>query len=170
MPIDADGFRQIFASLPTTVAVVTTIDGAGTPRGLTTNTVTAVSKEPPLLLVCLDEGSQTLRAVRESGVFVVNFLADSERELSQVFAGKGQDKFGRVRHVPSAAAGGAPVLAAHAIAHAECVVQREIGVGDHTILIGRLEAGAVHDRVPLMYHRRAYSSWPTVDRLSVPTA
>ncbi|WP_171168715.1 flavin reductase family protein [Streptomyces sp. I05A-00742] len=165
MPIDADGFREIFASLPTTVAVVTAVGLDGIPRGMTTNTVTALSRNPPLLLVCMDEASQTLPAVRESGFFAVNFLADSGDGISQTFAGKAPDKFARFDHLPARQAGGAPVFTADVVAHAECSVHAEIPAGDHSIVIGAIRAGAARDRAPLMYHRRSYSSWPPAQQL-----
>ncbi|MDT0446655.1 flavin reductase family protein [Streptomyces johnsoniae] len=160
MQIDTDGFRSIFGALPTAVAVVTAIDGEGNPRGLTTNTVTALSVEPPMLLVCLDEESTTLPAVHDAGHFVVNFLADSGGGISQTFAGKADDKFAGLRQRPAARAAGAPVLADDIVAHAECEVHSTIRAGDHTIVVGLVRDGAVYDRTPLMYHRRQYFTWP----------
>ena len=64
------------SAFPTGVAVVTTLDAEGGPRGLTTNALCAVSAEPPLLLVCVDRESRTLPALLHSGRFVVNFLVD----------------------------------------------------------------------------------------------
>ncbi|MEV1010936.1 flavin reductase family protein [Streptomyces sp. NPDC049881] len=159
MPIETGSFRSIFGTLPTPVAVITAVDGEGNQRGLTTNTVTALSMEPPMLLVCLDESSTTLPAILDSRFFVVNFLADSGAGISQTFAGKADDKFAGLTQRPAARAGGAPVLADDVVAHAECEVHSTLRAGDHTIVIGTVRDGAVHDRAPLMYHRRQYFRW-----------
>ncbi|RKN36699.1 flavin reductase family protein [Streptomyces hoynatensis] len=152
-------FRGIFASLPTAVAVVTTRDAAGRPTGITTNTVTAVSHEPPLLSVCLDQDSATLAAIRDHGAFAVNFLAETGEGISRVFAEKEPDKFSRLRHASIEGALGGPVFAEDVVAHAECSVHAEVVMGDHSIVVGLIRGGSTHARVPLMYHRREYSSW-----------
>src|SRR3989442_1370034 len=64
MPVDRETFAEIMASFPSGVAIVTTLDEAGEPKGLTTSAVASVSAEPPLLLVCVDFTSRTLPALR----------------------------------------------------------------------------------------------------------
>ena len=155
MTIHAEDFRRIFGCLPTTVAVITA-DG----HGVTTNTVTAVSQDPPMLSVCLDATSRTLTAVRDSGLFAVNFLAGSGQAISQVFASKAVDKFTGLTHRPAVHAGGAPVFVDDVVAHAECEVHAELPMGDHSIIIGLIHAGTATERPPLMYYRRQYSVWP----------
>jgi len=160
--IGSTQFRQVFACLPTAVAVVTTKDGQGLPRGITTNTVAAVSQNPPMLSVCLDRGSATLAAIRDRGRFAVNFLAETGAGISQVFAQKAPDKFSLIRQ-PWTDAGGGPVFADDVVAHAECFVHSEIEMGDHSIIVGVVSGGSTHERAPLMYYRRQYSSWQ-IDR------
>ena len=127
------------ASYPAGVAVVTTLDTDGTPRGLTTTAVSSVSAEPPLLLVCVDLTSRTLPALRAGGRFVVNFLREGRSELARLFASKAEDKFAGVEWRPSAT--GMPVLEADALAWAECVTVHEIEPGDHVVLLGQVEDG-----------------------------
>ncbi|WP_116199118.1 flavin reductase family protein [Amycolatopsis circi] len=169
MAVDAGKFREIFGSLPTAVAVVTAVGEDGEPCGLTMNTVTAVAKTPPLLLVCLDETSQTLRAIRHSGTFVVNFLAGHGSELSDRFARKGRGKFAGFDWLAAPSAGGAPILSGHVLAHAECSVREEIRVGDHSVVIGLLDDGEAYDRPPLVYYRKNYSAWPIGGLRAIPT-
>ena len=64
------------SAFPTGVAIVTTLEPDGTPRGLTTNAVSSVSAEPPILLVCVDRDSRTLPALLHTKRFVVNFMRD----------------------------------------------------------------------------------------------
>ena len=164
MPVDRDTFVEIVASYPAGVAVVTTLDVDGTPRGLTTTAVSSVSAEPPLLLVCVDLTSRTLPALRAGGRFVVNFLREGRSELARVFASKAEDKFERVEW--RATEFGMPVLVADALAWAECVTVHEIEPGDHVVLLGQVEdgAGAVDDDAPLMYYRRSWGVWKPASR------
>jgi flavin reductase (DIM6/NTAB) family NADH-FMN oxidoreductase RutF len=152
-------FRRVFGSLPTAVAVVTTLDTAGRPTGTTANTVTALSLEPPMLLVCLDMTSATLAAVRGHGFFAVNFLAETGTEISQALARKAPDKFAQVRHAWVEGIAGSPVFTDDVVAHAECRLHSEIVAGDHAIVVGLISGASVHERSPLMYHRGRYSPW-----------
>ena len=138
----------------TGVAVVTSSDAAG-PRGATTNALTSLSLEPPLVLVALDRGSNTLRTVRASGRFCVNVLAAGQEELARRFATKasGEEK---LAGVPHDLAEGMPVL--HGVlAWLVCAVEQELEGGDHAILVGRpLEAGGDQDAQPLVFFGGRY--------------
>jgi flavin reductase (DIM6/NTAB) family NADH-FMN oxidoreductase RutF len=160
VPIDLELFKGVIGSFPAGVAVVTARGADGVPRGLTSNAICSVSATPPQLLVCVDKRSQTLPSIRSAGSLVVNFLAAGREELSNRFASKHPDKLAGVAWEPSRVAGGAPVLVDDAVAVAECLVAQEIDAGDHWIFIAVIEDGAVYERVPLMYYRRAYAAWP----------
>jgi flavin reductase (DIM6/NTAB) family NADH-FMN oxidoreductase RutF len=158
MAVECEEFFAIMSAFPTGVAVVTTLDADGEPRGLTTNALCSVSARPPLLLVCLDRESRTLPAVVHSGRFVVNFLAEHRDELARVFASKADDKFDGVDW--AAGLGGMPCLRADSLAYAECAVEQRFEAGDHVIVTGLVEAGMAPDpaSVPILYFRRSYSS------------
>jgi flavin reductase (DIM6/NTAB) family NADH-FMN oxidoreductase RutF len=163
MPIDPQTFRSVMGAFPTGVVIVTTVDAAGAPKGLTTQSFISVSTEPPLLLVSLDRSSRTLGVVRATNAFVVNFLAADRADLATRFASKGEDKFADVRWRPSASAMGSPILFDDSVAYAECLVSRTIEVGDHWLVIGSVEGGAVLSGTPLLYYRRTYAAWPVRD-------
>jgi flavin reductase (NADH) len=160
--VDGATFRGVMSSFPSGVGVVTTVDESGTPRGFTCSAICSVSLDPPLLLVCVDLRSGSLRAIRHSNGFVVNFLGKDAADVSQVFATPhADDKFGRVAWQPNGCSG-LPVLDADALAYADCRLEREILAGDHAILIGCIRDGGVPDpsHRPLLYWRRQYASWP----------
>ena len=161
MPVSAEEFRALMSAFPTGVAIVTTLDEDGRPRGLTTNAICAVSADPPMLLVCVDKTSRTLAALRHAKRFVVNFMSDGRAELCARFASKAEDKFAGVRWEPGL--GGVPCLTEDALAYAECLTEQELEAGDHLILLGLVEAGGAPDpeRVPILYFRRTYGSTPT---------
>jgi flavin reductase (DIM6/NTAB) family NADH-FMN oxidoreductase RutF len=75
-------------AFPTGVTIVTTLDERGQPKGLTSNAVCSVSPDPPLLLVCVDQCSNTLPALQHTRRFVVNYLVAGRGELSNLFASK----------------------------------------------------------------------------------
>jgi len=160
LAVDGQLFRAVVGSFPTGVTIVTTVAADGTPRGLTSNAVCAVSLEPPLLLFCLDKRSGSLPAIFESKAFVVNFLAAGRGDLATRFASPTADKFAGTRWEPSQVAKGAPVLVDDNIACAECSLSQVVDAGDHFIFIGHIQAGASNGGTPLMYLRRTYASWP----------
>lgn len=165
MPVDGDSFRALFGAFPTAVSVVTAADEAGRPHGFTCSATAAVSAEPPLLLVCAGKSARTLRALRSTGAFAVNLLGEDGAETSRLFAGSGAHKFASVRWLPSAAAGGAPLLHDVALAQAECVLVCEMEAGDHWILVGRIERVQVHPgRRPLLHQRGTYRVWQALEQ------
>lgn len=161
MATSREEFFAIMSAFPTGVAIVTTIDADGQPRGLTTNSVCSVSADPPMLLVCVDRTSRTLEALRHARRFVVNFMSDGRGDLCALFASKADDKFAHVAWEPGL--GGVPLLVEDALAIAECRSEQELEAGDHLIFTGRVEAGRPPDpeRVPILYYRRTYGSTPT---------
>jgi flavin reductase (DIM6/NTAB) family NADH-FMN oxidoreductase RutF len=158
VPVAKEEFFAIMSAFPTGVAVVTTLDSDGEPRGLTTNALCSVSAEPPLLLVCVDKESRTLPALLHSRRFVVNFLAERRDELARRFASKTDDKFAAVNWEPGL--GGMPCLREDSLAYAECETERELEAGDHVVVTGLVVGGMAPDpvSVPILYFRREYSS------------
>lgn len=160
MPVDGALYRSLAGSFPTGVAIVTTRDAGGAPRGLTTQSFIGVSVAPPMMLVSIDKTSRTLAALRASRGFVINFVKMGAEDVATRFASKAEDKFAGIAWRASDVAEGAPILHEAAIAYAECITDRTIEAGDHWIFIGRVEGGAVLGGVPLMYFRRTYAGWP----------
>jgi flavin reductase (DIM6/NTAB) family NADH-FMN oxidoreductase RutF len=158
--VDPRLFKTIMASFPSGVAIMTSVDDEGRPQGLTLNATCSVSLSPPLLLACLDRGSNTLQAVRSSGRFAVNYLAAGRSDLSDRFASSAADKFSGINWRRSAA--GLPVLYRDVVAHAECTVENEIEAGDHVVILGAVVAGSADPEgtQPLLYFRRTYDQWP----------
>lgn len=158
--VDSKTFRTIMSAFPTGVTVITTTSEDGSYKGITSNAVSSVSMDPPMLLVCVALTSETLPVLRSAKRFVVNFLKAGEHETSNRFARKGNDKFdGVICDIHE----GLPVLREHTIAHAVCSTEQEIEAGDHIVLIGRVHHGDVlADSVdPLLYYQSGYLPWPS---------
>jgi flavin reductase (DIM6/NTAB) family NADH-FMN oxidoreductase RutF len=155
MSIDERSFRKALGCFPSGVAVVTTTDGAGSPVGVTVNSFTSVSLDPPLVLFCLDRRTQALDAFHHGG-FSVNVLRSDQREMSIHFASRRDDKFDEI--ATRTGHTGAPVLPG-ALAVLDCMVETVVESGDHYIFIGKVDhvefqAGGQ----PLVYFRGAYAS------------
>jgi flavin reductase (DIM6/NTAB) family NADH-FMN oxidoreductase RutF len=104
--VDPTTYRQVMGCFATGVAVVATAAN-GELCGLTVNSLTSVSLDPPLLLVCLNHDSRTLAAVRAVGRFSVSLLACGQKRLSNSFARRGGDHFAGYG-LPGASAPAAP--------------------------------------------------------------
>jgi 3-hydroxy-9,10-secoandrosta-1,3,5(10)-triene-9,17-dione monooxygenase reductase component len=131
--VDPAAYREAIGQFATGVAVVT-CDGPDGPAGLTTNAVTSLSLDPLLLLVCFDNGSRTLDAVRGARRFAVNVLRAGQEDLARVFASKRvqAQKFEAVTHRVEH---GVPVLD-DALAWVACDLRELLPGGDHTIGVG----------------------------------
>ena len=151
-----DRFRDVAGRFASGVAVVT-CDGPDGPAGLTTNAITSLSLDPLLLLVCFDNESRTLPAVRAAGRFAVNVLREGQEELARVFASKrvAREKFESVTHVVEH---GVPVLDG-ALAWIACDLRELLPGGDHTIGIGAVtEMDADPAGRPLLWFAGGYTS------------
>jgi 3-hydroxy-9,10-secoandrosta-1,3,5(10)-triene-9,17-dione monooxygenase reductase component len=153
--VDPQAYREAIGHFATGVCVVTCQDTDG-PAGLTTNAVTSLSLDPLLLLVCFDNESRTLTAVRQARRFAVNVLAADQRDLAAVFASKrlATEKFESVTHE---IAHDVPVLDG-ALAWIACDLTELLPGGDHTIGIGAVTHthATADERAPLMFFRGRY--------------
>src|SRR5580700_2099676 len=156
--VGASEFRQAMGHFATGVTVVTSIGDDGDPVGTTASAVTSLSLAPPLVLVCFDRASLTLRAIRTHGAFVVNVLAAPQKPLSANFARRGlAAAWDGVRHRPGPT--GSPRLHG-VIATLECAVEHRLPGGDHEIVVGRVLAveSGNGDGDPLLFWRGRYAS------------
>jgi 3-hydroxy-9,10-secoandrosta-1,3,5(10)-triene-9,17-dione monooxygenase reductase component len=154
--VDQRAFRDTLGRFPTGVAVVTAAGPDG-PAGLTTNAVSALSLDPPLIIVCFDRRSRTLPVVRASGRFAVNVLRAGQEELAQLFAAKAPhtEKFEAVTHTVDH---GVPVLD-DALAWLVCDLEALHPGGDHEIGVGAVTAlGSDPTGEPLVFHDGRFRS------------
>ncbi|MCA1691609.1 MAG: flavin reductase family protein [Acidimicrobiales bacterium] len=146
-------FRQILGHFATGVTVVTALDG-GTPVGLSVNSFTSVSLDPPLVAFCVARSSGTWPRIREAGRFCVNVLAENQEDVSRVFATRGPDKFQGIGWRP--APSGAPILAG-VLAWVDCSLEAEYDGGDHVLVVGRVqELELSTEGGPLIFYRGGY--------------
>lgn len=153
-------FRTLMAGFPTGVAVITTSDAEGFPRGMTCSSVCAVALEPPTLLVCVRLGSPTLEAMLWRSTFAVNLLNQGAQLTAELFASGAPHRFDQVHWQHDAKHGG-PHLVEDAHATADCRISGHRSVGDHRVVFGEVYGVTHHGGPqPLLYGLRRYMAWP----------
>lgn len=153
MSVSAEEFRNALAHFPSGVTVATTIGTDGHPHGITVSAFCSVSLTPPMVLICIEKVTVSHDAFAASGVFVVNVLRESQKEISEQFAAPALDKFEALDFRPGI--GGVPVLK-DALASIECRLRYSHDGGDHTIYVGNVEEVTVDDGDPLLYFKGDY--------------
>jgi flavin reductase (DIM6/NTAB) family NADH-FMN oxidoreductase RutF len=150
-------FISAMSAAVTGVSVVTT-DGTSGRLGLTVSSMTSVSADPPMLLVCINRRSPIVEAIRANGVFAVNVLGAHQAAVADTFAGRHDtaEPYDFASAEWRRAPGGTPLLVG-AAARFDCRPASTADAGSHTIIVGEVVAadrGAVQ---PLAYVRRAYA-------------
>ena len=151
MNFDSKQLRQVLGAFPTGVTVVTTIDAAGQAYGVTANSFSSVSLDPPLVLWSQSNQSSSHAAFSGSERFVINIMADDQVQVANQFAKSGIDKFKDI--ATCAGLGGVPVIDGTA-ANLECLKVAAYPGGDHTIFIGLIERFQHVGHRPRFYGRR----------------
>jgi flavin reductase (DIM6/NTAB) family NADH-FMN oxidoreductase RutF len=151
--VAADDFRRACGRFATGVSIAGVVDAQGTPHGLTVNSFTSVSLDPPLVLIAVAHAASVMEAFREARFFTVNVLSAAQRELSDRFARKGQDRFdGLAWHAGET---GAPLLA-DTLAEIECAMRYRFTAGDHDLMVGEVVRVDVREGAPLVYFAGRY--------------
>jgi 3-hydroxy-9,10-secoandrosta-1,3,5(10)-triene-9,17-dione monooxygenase reductase component len=153
MSVDSTSFRRALGQFATGVTVVTTRDTSSRPLGLTVSAFCSVSLHPPLVLVCVDHGSDANAGMRESGLFAVNVLEEKQEDVSRRFAARGRAKLEGFPFVPGKL--GLPLVPG-ALAQLECRVRSFHDEGDHAVWVGEVQSLSAHPGRPLLYHAGSY--------------
>jgi flavin reductase (DIM6/NTAB) family NADH-FMN oxidoreductase RutF/DNA-binding IclR family transcriptional regulator len=147
-PFDSRELRQVLGAFVTGVTVITALDKDGKPHGLTANSFTSVSLDPPLILWSQSLTAPSHPVFREAERFVVNILADDQVEVAKRFARGGRDKFAHCQTTPGL--GGVPLIVGCA-AYLECRRMDSFPGGDHVVFLGRVERTERTGRQPLVF-------------------
>lgn len=150
---DARELRQVLGTFVTGVTVVTTADDHGNPHGLTVNSFSSVSLDPPLILWSQSVTAPSHSVFKRCERFAVNILADDQIEISNRFARGGGDKFARTQVTQGL--GGVPLIQG-CTAHLECKRVHAYPGGDHVVFIGEVERIQRHARQPLVFGSGRY--------------
>lgn len=153
MAFDAGLQRKIMGHFATGVTVVTS--GGDEPTGLTANSVTSLSLDPPLVLFALDRKAGSQEAFRESRCFAMSILSSAQQDVSNRFATPGPKEFSDLK--TRTAETGAPIFE-ESLAWVDCRVTEIVEGGDHDIFIGEIIAGELLQEGgdPLLYYAGGY--------------
>ncbi|WP_125100169.1 flavin reductase family protein [Leucobacter chromiireducens] len=161
--VDSDAFdprdlRSAFGQFATGVTVVTTVTPDGERIGVTANSFTSLSMDPPLVLWCPGRHLRSLPAFETASHFAINVLANDQQHLSRQFATGASDKFDGVALREGLA--GLPVLEG-TLATFECETVARHEAGDHVIYIGQIRQYAHAAAAPLVFHGGSYHDTTT---------
>ena len=145
-------FRRALSVLAAGVCVVTVKDAAGRATGMTATSVTSLSLEPPLVLVCVGRDAALHEAIVAAPTFGIVLLATGQEELAVRFATRGQQAFGGGEPATPA---GLPRLAG-ALGALDCRRRDLLAGGDHSIVVGQVEWADTGPAQPLLYFRSRY--------------
>ena len=154
MNVSADEFRSVLGRFASGVTVVTTRGADETDQGMTVSAFCSVSLEPPLVLICIEKNASVHRALTTSDRFVVNILAVNQEQLARRFSIIDIDRFEGVGY--SRSQHGIAILD-DVLGVLECIRYAMYDGGDHTIILGDVEAAHVTSGSPLLYYRGGYA-------------
>jgi flavin reductase (DIM6/NTAB) family NADH-FMN oxidoreductase RutF len=163
MTFTSQDFRRTLGRWATGVAVVTTHLN-GVDYGITVNSLTSVSLEPPLVLICIGSNTDSYEILQQSGTYCINLLTERQEYLSVRFAKRSSESVEPFSDLNwHRGKSGAPILA-ETLGYIDCKVVNVYEGGDHLIFIGE-----VHDLAhleplneegqplsPLLYYSSGY--------------
>lgn len=152
---DSRELRNALGRFPTGVTVITTCTPGGKREGLTANSFSALSLDPPLVLWSLGRKANSLPSFVESGHFAINVLRAGQADVSHRFATPGIDKFAGLN--AAAGVGGSPLLPG-VLASFECKVESTIEGGDHFLFVGRVHKISYGEGEPLIFNAGCYAT------------
>ena len=156
--VDAAQFRQLLGRFATGVVVVTTHLEDGTPIGMTANSLASVSLDPPLVSLCIERQAHMHEALLRPGAggYAINVLSEHQEALSRRFAGAHATT--RFEGIGYTLSDRGLLLLDGVLATIECTRWADYPGGDHTIVVGRVVGGGVHEGRPLCYYRGGYAA------------
>lgn len=161
---DRGAFRKALGTFLTGVTVVATLQEDGEPRGFTANSFTSVSLDPPLVLICIAKTASSYPIFAAAEHFSVNVLAETQADISGLFATKSAEKFVKTKWRKGPA--GSPILDS-VVAWFDCRRHDMVEAGDHIILVGRVVGFDQAAANPLGYCRGAHVAFGlSLDALS----
>ena len=155
MSVDPDLFKQSLRRWASGVTIVTARSDEDGMHGMTVSAFSSVSAEPPLVLVCANQGSRTHAVIERGGRFTVNVLASDQADVSQTFASSRTEgtRFDDVAWREGE--GGVPIIEG-ALANLECRVEAAYPHGSHMVYVGFVEVAHVTEKKPLVYYDGGY--------------
>lgn len=155
MTVDARKLRDAMGCFATGITVISTMGSGGAPVGMTVNSFSSVSLEPPLVLFSLARDASRIQDFIDAKVFAINILRQNQEEISSQFASSGGDPFPNTGF--ELADNGCPIVPG-CLASFECRAEKVFDGGDHHIFLTRVsKIGSDQDGAPLIFFRGRYT-------------
>lgn len=152
MSFNSRDFRNAMGAFATGVTVISVADDEDV-HGMTANSITSVSLNPPIVLACVDQKAKCLNLIENAGYFGVNILKDYQVEISKLFANQ------KIEQTPTftfrQSEIGAPLLN-DALVSLNCKVIQSVVSGDHTVFFGEVVELNVDEGTPLCFFKGQY--------------
>lgn len=150
---DQRGFRRCLGQFSTGVTIIAA-EHDGQRVGVTANSFSSLSLDPPLILWSIGRTSRAFSTFMEAPRFAVSILAEDQVDVSQRFSSKDTDKFAGIGW--ESGGNGAPVIK-NSAARLECQTEARHEGGDHVLIVGRVTRFAYEDRKVLIFSQGRYS-------------
>ena len=157
-PDRARPLRDALGRFSTGVAIVTTLTDEGGDRGVTVNSFSSVSLDPPLVLFSLARLSTSFATFEQARHFTINVLSQKQKLASNRFTRPTGLAWDNVEY--ERGANGCAILR-ESLAWFECERHAQYDGGDHLIFLGHVTAfGATENGAdPLVFYRGNYGSF-----------
>lgn len=155
-PVTAEQFKAALRCFPSGVTVIT-CRADGIDHAMTASAFSAVSLEPPLVLVCVNRAARFRQALLQTTSWGVSILAQDGADAARWFATSGRPLMGQMERVRHHRGGSGVALLDGSLATLECSTQDVLAAGDHDVVVGRVSAAECSDQSsPLVYWQGDY--------------
>jgi flavin reductase (DIM6/NTAB) family NADH-FMN oxidoreductase RutF len=154
LSVSSDEFRSVLGRFPSGVTVVTTKAADGSDQGMTVSAFSSVSLEPPLVLICIEKTASVHDALTRAPGFVVNILSAKQEQIARRFSIVDIDRF---EGVGFSRTRNDIVVLDDVLGIIECNRFALHDAGDHTVIVGEVEATRAENGSPLIYYRGGYA-------------
>ena len=143
-----EDFKKTLSMFSTGITIVTAVDNIGNPIGMTVNSFSSVSLNPPLILWSIDKKQPSYNFFKNSNGYVVNILSKNQLDLCNIFSSKSKSKFKNINWQRSN--NGFPLID-NCLAWFDCIKWNDYPGGDHQILVGEVTDFNFCNLEPLTY-------------------
>ena len=158
--VSSNTFKSIWSMFPTGVSLVTTIEPNGSVHGMPANSISSVSIDPLLVLVCVDHSRDTFKIINTSNRFGINFLSEDQKYIIDQYLSK--DEYGseeRSKQYCFTEHGSA--MLKNCVAMLYCRVVNQYLAGDHTIFVAEVDGAYLNNEInPLIFFKGEYMKIP----------
>mgnify|MGYP001330745768 FL=1 len=146
--------RNIFSKFATGVTAITFESSNGLNLGITINSYTSLSLDPPMVLWCLDKDSDLYEEITTLDKYIINFLSEEQKDIANSLAQK-NDHILKTDQLTSIDHG---LIIKESIGWMACTKNTIIDSGDHSILIANVKDSKTSDGYPLVFWGSNYRS------------